>query len=72
MQFRTQNRQLMLAVDANVLTDNVKENGMGLVDAERLKEAVAQLGETYEYENKPDAKLYFTDKYLPDGGFALN
>ena len=65
-------RRLMLAVDANVLTDNVKESGMGLVDAERLKEAVAQLGETYEYENKPDAKLYFTDKYLPDGGFALN
>ena len=65
-------RRLMLAVDANVLTDNVKANGMGLVDAERLKAAVAQLGETYEYKGTPEVSLYFSDKYLPDGGFSLN
>jgi NitT/TauT family transport system substrate-binding protein len=26
---------------------------------------------TYEFQNEPDAALYFTDAYLPEGGFAL-
>ncbi len=65
-------RRLMLALGANVLTDNVKANGMGMVETERLKEAITQLGETYEFKGKPDVSLYFTDRYLPDGGFSLN
>ena len=62
----------MLAVDANVVTDYVKANGMGGVDANRLDAAIAQLAQTYEYKGQPDASLYFTDKYLPAGGFSLN
>jgi NitT/TauT family transport system substrate-binding protein len=27
---------------------------------------------TYEFQNEPDAALYFTDAYLPAGGFALD
>ena len=65
-------RRLMLAVDANVVTDYVKANGMGGVDANRLDAAIAQLAQTYEYKGQPDASLYFTDKYLPAGGFSLN
>ena len=65
-------RRLMLAVDANVATDYVKANGMGGVDASRLDAAIAQLAQTYEYKGQPDASLYFTDKYLPAGGFSLN
>ena len=65
-------RRLMLAVGANVMTDYVKSNGMGGVDAARLDSAIAQLAETYEYKGQPDASLYFTDKYLPAGGFSLN
>lgn len=61
-------RRLMLAVDANVMTDNVKANGMGGVDADRMAAALEQLGETYEFQNAPDASLYFTDAFLPDGG----
>ncbi|WP_299367256.1 ABC transporter substrate-binding protein [uncultured Tateyamaria sp.] len=58
-------RRLQLAIDANVLTDNVAANGMGGVDAARMETALGQLGETYEFQNAPDASLYFTDAYLP-------
>ncbi|MDD9920936.1 MAG: ABC transporter substrate-binding protein [Boseongicola sp.] len=63
--------RLQMAIDQNVVTDYVKANGMGGIDAARMEAAIAQLGETYEYQNTPDASLYFTDAYLPDGGFML-
>ncbi|WP_299694325.1 ABC transporter substrate-binding protein [uncultured Tateyamaria sp.] len=58
-------RRLQLAIDANVLTDAVAEAGMGGVDATRMEAALAQLAQTYEFQNTPDASLYFTDAYLP-------
>ncbi|MEM8577444.1 MAG: ABC transporter substrate-binding protein, partial [Pseudomonadota bacterium] len=58
-------RRLQLAIDANVLTDAVTASGMGGVDAARMEAALAQLGETYEFQNAPDASLYFTEAYLP-------
>ncbi len=63
--------RLQMAIDQNVVTDYVKANGMGGIDAARMETAISQLGETYEYQNAPDAALYFTDAYLPDGGFML-
>ncbi|MEO1779517.1 MAG: ABC transporter substrate-binding protein [Pseudomonadota bacterium] len=58
-------RRLQLAIDANVLTDAVAQEGMGGVDAARMEAALAQLAETYAFQNAPDASLYFTDAYLP-------
>ena len=65
-------RRLELATKANVLSDYVKANGMGGIDKSRFDAAIKQLAETYEYKNKPDAKLYYTDDYLPSGGVKLN
>jgi NitT/TauT family transport system substrate-binding protein len=65
-------RRLSLAIEANVLTDHVKANGMGTIDNARFAAALEQLSETYEYKSAPKASLYFTDAYLPAGGFALN
>ena len=65
-------RRLQLAIDANVLTDYVKANGMGGIDTARFASAIKQLSETYDYKTKPDAALYFTDAYLPSGGISLN
>ena len=65
-------RRLSLAIEANVLTDHVKANGMGTIDNARFAAAIEQLSETYEYKAAPDASLYFTDAYLPAGGFAVN
>ncbi len=64
-------RRLQLAIDANVVTDYTTANGMGGIDAERMANAITQIATTYEFQTEPDASLYFTDAYLPEGGFAL-
>ena len=64
--------RLQMAIDQNVVTDWVSANGMGAIDPARLDAALAQLAQTYEFQNEPDASLYFTDAYLPEGGFKLN
>ena len=64
--------RLQMSIDQNVVTDWVKANGMGGIDAARMEAALEQLGQTYEFQNAPDASLYFTDAYLPDGGVKLN
>ena len=64
-------RRLQLSIDANVVTDYTMANGMGTIDADRMAKALEQIAETYEFQNPPDASLYFTDAYLPEGGFPL-
>ena len=63
--------RLQMAISQNVATDYVMANGMGGIDAARMEKAIAQLGETYDFQNTPDASLYFDGSFLPDGGFAL-
>ena len=64
-------RRLQLAIDANVMTDYVMTNGMGTIDADRMAAAIEQIKIVYEFQNEPDASLYFTDAYLPEGGFPV-
>jgi len=63
--------RLMMAMEQNVNTDWVQANGMGGIDAARFDAAIAQLGQTYEFQNDPDASLYFDASFLPDGGFMM-
>ncbi len=63
--------RFMIAVDQNVITDWVKANGMGGVDPARMDAAIVQLGQTYEFRNDPTPTAYFTDAYLPEGGFMI-
>ncbi len=64
-------RRLQLSIDANVATEAALANGIGGIDAARMETAIAQLGENYEFQNAPDASLYFTDAYLPDAGMRM-
>ncbi|MEM9248707.1 MAG: ABC transporter substrate-binding protein [Pseudomonadota bacterium] len=64
-------RRLQLAIDANVMTDYVKANGMGGIDAGRMDAAIAQIAETYAFENDPTPDLYFDPSFLPDGLFVI-
>lgn len=64
-------RRLQLAIDANVVTDYTTAHGLGGIDPERFANSLAQIATTYTFQNKPDASLYFTDAYLPEGGFPL-
>lgn len=59
-------RRLQLAIDANVVTDYTRANGIGRIDADRFAASLDQIGETYDFNSPPDASLYFTDAYLPD------
>jgi NitT/TauT family transport system substrate-binding protein len=65
-------RRLQLAIDANVVTDYTKANGMGGIDDARMAKALDQIAETYEFQNAPDASLYFDSSFLPEGNFKLN
>ncbi|MBN2907580.1 MAG: ABC transporter substrate-binding protein [Rhodobacteraceae bacterium] len=65
-------RRLELAIAANVVTGYTKANGMGGIDPDRMAKALEQVAETYEFQNAPDAALYFTDAYLPEGNFPLD
>ncbi|MGY6697020.1 MAG: ABC transporter substrate-binding protein [Roseinatronobacter sp.] len=65
-------RRLELALADNVVTDWVLENGMGIIDNDRFANSLEQIRLTYEYQTEPDASLYFTDAFLPEGGFKLD
>jgi NitT/TauT family transport system substrate-binding protein len=57
--------RLNMAVEANVLTDYVKANGLGGVDPDRMASAIEQTKSVYEFQAEPDAALYFDGSYLP-------
>ncbi|SEN36365.1 NitT/TauT family transport system substrate-binding protein [Loktanella fryxellensis] len=63
--------RLELSIRDNVNTDWVQANGFGGIDADRMQSSLAQIATTYEFATPPDAALYFTDAYLPEGGFKL-
>jgi len=63
--------RLQMAIDQNVVTDYVAANGMGDIDPARMASAIAQLAQTYEFQNDPTPEAYFTNAYLPEGGFML-
>lgn len=64
--------RLGLAIKDNVLTDWVKANGMGGVDAARFAKAIEQTKSVYTFAAEPDGALYFDGSYLPtDGSLAL-
>ncbi|WP_294931223.1 ABC transporter substrate-binding protein [uncultured Paracoccus sp.] len=59
-------RRLQLSVEGNVLTDYVKEHGMGGIDDERFARSIEQMKLVYDFQNEPDAARYFDASYLPD------
>jgi NitT/TauT family transport system substrate-binding protein len=63
--------RLHMAIDDNVLTDFVMENGMGRIDDTRMMNAIEQTKSVYEFQNAPDASLYFDSSYLPDAGMLM-
>ena len=57
-------RRLKLAIEGNVQTDYVKKNGMGNNDEERMKRALEQIAQTYEFSSSPKISGFFTNQYL--------
>lgn len=58
-------QRLEIAMRDNIVTDWVREHGIGGVDADRFAASLEQIKETYDFRSEPDAALYFSDAWLP-------
>jgi NitT/TauT family transport system substrate-binding protein len=57
--------RLDVALDCCILTENVKRNGYGSVDLDRLKRAITQISKIYELPRVPAVDEIFDGSYLP-------
>lgn len=57
--------RLQLALDVNVLTPHVQKNGIGDVDEDRLRSAIAQLAIAYDLTATPAPADVWTSDFLP-------
>jgi NitT/TauT family transport system substrate-binding protein len=58
--------RLRMALKDNILTPEVKANGFGGVETERLDKSIEQIGLTYDFKNgKPKAADIFDASFLP-------
>jgi NitT/TauT family transport system substrate-binding protein len=59
--------RLQIALRDNILTPEVKKNGFGGVDEERLDKSIEQIALTYQFKNgKPKGSDIFDSSFLPD------
>ncbi len=57
--------RLEMAISQNMITDEVKANGLGGVDMARLAKSIEQIGDTYEFKAKPAPDAIFDPSFLP-------
>lgn len=58
--------RLLMALEDNFLTDEVRANGFGGIDEARFARAIEQIALTYEFQNeKPTASDIFDASFLP-------
>lgn len=58
--------RLIMAINQNIVTDEVQANGLGGVVIERLQRSIDQIADTYEFENRPAVFDVFDSSFLPD------
>src|SRR3954466_14828820 len=59
--------RLQIALKENIVTPEVKKNGYGGVDEERLDKSIDQIALTYQFKNaKPKGADIFDPSFLPD------
>jgi NitT/TauT family transport system substrate-binding protein len=57
--------RLQMALEQNIITDEVKANGFGAVDMARLERSIDQIADTYTFSDRPKAAEVFDMQYLP-------
>jgi NitT/TauT family transport system substrate-binding protein len=57
--------RLRMAIDRNVLTPEVRTNGLGAIDAARMAAAIDQIGLTFAFKTKPKVDDVFDPAFLP-------
>ena len=61
----TELERLRMALKDNILTPEVKQNGLGGIDAARFDNAVDQIALTYNFKARPKASDIFDPSFLP-------
>jgi NitT/TauT family transport system substrate-binding protein len=49
----------------NILTDDVKRNGIGGIDPARFERSIEQVAEDFKFQKRPQASDIFDDQFLP-------
>ena len=57
--------RLRMAIKDNIVTPEVRANGLGVIDGARLTEAINQIALTYAFRAKPKASDVFDPAFLP-------
>jgi NitT/TauT family transport system substrate-binding protein len=61
----TELKRLQLAIQANMVNEEVRRNGLGGIDAGRMQRAIDQVAQAFELPSRPTVAQVFTDAYLP-------
>jgi NitT/TauT family transport system substrate-binding protein len=65
--------RLRNVISDNILTGEVRHNGLGGVDPARLERSIGQIGEDFKFHKRPTASDIFDDSFLPPvGGRLIN
>ncbi len=57
--------RLQMAIDQNIVTDEVLQNGIGGVDMDRLDRSIDQIALTYDFTSRPNGADIFDGSFLP-------
>ena len=57
--------RLRAAIQDNIVTDDVKRNGLGAIDDNRFAAGVSQIAEDHEFRKRPLPGDIFDDAFLP-------
>jgi NitT/TauT family transport system substrate-binding protein len=61
----TELKRLRLAITANMVNDEVRRNGLGAIDAARMRRAIEQVVQAFALPAKPTVEQVFSGAYLP-------
>jgi NitT/TauT family transport system substrate-binding protein len=61
----TERDRLVMTIENNIITDEVREHGFGDVQEDRFERAMEQIALTYEFTNRPSLEDVFTSEFLP-------
>jgi len=61
----TELKRLQLAINANMINNEVKRNGLLGIDPARMQRAIDQVVAAFELGSKPTVAQVFTGAYLP-------
>ena len=65
--------RLRAVISDNILTGEVKRNGIGGVDPARLERSIDQIAADFKFHRRPAAADIFDDSFLPPvGGRLIN